>query len=102
MSTPTVCMGLSMLALITEPKFFKINFIASQPTVIYLKKEEYRYSFCIKGNFLNRTYISYLLCSSFSRDGSNEVHKSKFQMEGLKVTTVSKSTKTDWSFKSTA
>ena len=37
MSTPTVCMGLSMLALITEPKFFKINFIASQPTVIYLK-----------------------------------------------------------------
>ena len=35
MSTPIVT-GLSMLVFITEPKFFRINFIAPQPTVMYL------------------------------------------------------------------
>ena len=31
-STPTVWIGLSILDFITDAKFFKINFIAPQPT----------------------------------------------------------------------
>ena len=34
--------GLSMLVFITEPKFFRINFIAPQPTVMYLRKVPFR------------------------------------------------------------
>ena len=41
MSTPIVT-GLSMLVFITEPKFFRINFIAPQPTVMYLRKVPFR------------------------------------------------------------
>ena len=38
-STPTVWMGLSMLVLITEAKFFRMSFMAPQPTLMYLPQK---------------------------------------------------------------